>query len=354
MSLYFFVLIILTILALTEVLLREKKISFITLSIMSLMAGLRFFTGYDFISYKIFFEKIDNVRDVFNGSIDAEKGYLFLNFIFSKLELNFYFFILFFSLLSISLLGYFVYKYTSFPSLFLIYYYARFFLVRDMGQIRSSLACIILLYAIPFMIKKKLIPFLLIVFLASLFHITAWFFIVVYLFNIIFEKLTTKIVIWLLIGSTIIGSIIQIPRLYIWAIPDRYMAYFTSPSYTDGNWLMNPVLWMQVGIFFGVFYLCSLSNPEEQNFIDGMLKVYLLSSLILISAGTLGTVGGRISTLFSTSEVFLVPYLFMNLTRNRLSNLLLYFAFTFFILCLIFVVSGAYTEYIPYQTIFSF
>lgn len=354
MSLYFFVLIILTILALTEVLLREKKISFITLSIMSLMAGLRFFTGYDFISYKNFFEKIDNVRDVFNGSIDAEKGYLFLNFIFSKLELNFYFFILFFSLLSISLLGYFVYKHTSFPSLFLIYYYARFFLVRDMGQIRSSLACIILLYAIPFMIKKKLVPFLLIVFLASLFHITAWFFIVVYLFNIIFEKLTTKTVIWLLTGSTIIGSIIQIPQLYIWAIPNRYIAYFTSPSYTDGNWLMNPVLWMQVGIFFGIFYLCSLSDPEEQNFIEGMLKVYLLSSLILISAGTLGTVGGRISTLFSTSEVFLVPYLFMNLTRNRLSNLLLYFAFTFFILCLIFVVSGAYTEYIPYQTIFSF
>lgn len=354
MSLYFFVLIILTILALTEVLLREKKISFITLSIMSLMAGLRFFTGYDFISYKNFFEKIDNVRDVFNGSIDAEKGYLFLNFIFSKLELNFYFFILFFSLLSISLLGYFVYKHTSFPSLFLIYYYARFFLVRDMGQIRSSLACIILLYAIPFMIKKKLVPFLLIVFLASLFHITAWFFIVVYLFNIIFEKLTTKTVIWLLTGSTIIGSIIQIPQLYIWAIPNRYIAYFTSPSYTDGNWLMNPVLWMQVGIFFGIFYLCSLSDPEEQSFIEGMLKVYLLSSLILISAGTLGTVGGRISTLFSTSEVFLVPYLFMNLTRNRLSNLLLYFAFTFFILCLIFVVSGAYTEYIPYQTIFSF
>ncbi|MGX7393414.1 EpsG family protein [Carnobacterium mobile] len=354
MSLYFFVLIILTILALTEVLLREKKISFITISVMSLMAGLRFFTGYDFISYKNFFEKIDNVSDVFNGSIDAEKGYLFLNFIFSKLELNFYFFILVFSLLSIGLLGYFVYKHTPFPSLFLMYYYARFFLVRDMGQIRSSLACIILLYAIPFMIKKKPAPFLLIVFLASLFHITAWFFIVVYLFNIIFEKLTTKTVIGLLILSTIIGLVIQIPQLYTWAIPDRYIAYFTSPSYTDGSWIMNPVLWMQVGIFFGVFYLCIQSNLEEQKFIEGMLKVYLLSSLILISAGTLGTVGGRISTLFSTSEVFLVPYLFMNLTRNKLSNLLLYFAFTFFILCLIFVVSGTYTEYIPYQTIFSF
>lgn len=354
MIVYLVAFMLLVALALAEVLLRNKNISFITSSLLALLAGLRFYTGYDFLSYKEFFQNTDKLTDVFNGTIDAESGYLFLNYVFSSIGLNFYFFILFFSILSISLLSYFLYRYTPYPSLFLMYYYARFFLVRDMGQIRSALACIILLYAIPFMLKKRFFPFLLVILLASFFHITALFFIAAYFINILFEKLTLKNVLFLLIVSTGIGVLIQFPQLYSWVIPGRYMAYFTSPNYTDGKWIFNPILWMQLAIFFGSLLCIHPAQEEEKIKFNGYLKIYLISSLVLLAAGTLGTVGGRISTLFATSEILLVPYFFTNFTKNKMINIILFIIFTMGIFILIFIVSGAYSKYIPYQTIFSF
>lgn len=352
MALYLFIFILLIFLALIEVLKRNKKISLIAGTLLALMAGFRFSTGYDFESYKKFYDGINGINDVFSGNIDAESGYLFINYLFKSIGFNFYFFILFFSVLSISLLIYFLYSYTKFPTIFLIYYYSRFFLVRDMGQIRSSLACIILLYAIPYIEKKKPIHFLIIVSIASLFHISALFFIVAYLFNGIFKKLTIQNILVLLSIATIIGIIVQTPQLYLWAVPGRYMSYFTNPSYTNGKWLLNPILWMQLAIFIGGI-LCLRSNKsEEQKKYDTLLKIYFLASLILLAAGDLGTVGGRISTLFATSEILIVPYLIVNLTKNKLLNLGLLFGFSLVIFFLIFVVGGTYSQYIPYQTVF--
>ena len=351
MLFYLSIFIILLTLALVEVLLKNKRISVLTSGLLALVAGLRFYTGYDFNSYSTFYSEVSTISDVFNGSIDAESGFLFINFIFKSMGFNFYFFILFFSVLSILLLSNFAYKYTPYPSLILVYYFARYFLVRDMGQIRSSLACIILLYAIPFIIKKKPIQFLLIVFIASLFHVTAWVFVMAYIFNSVFKKLTIKNVLSLLCISLFIGIIVQVPNLYIWAIPERYSAYFTSDSYTNGQWILNPILWMQLALFFSASFFIHPTDDTEKNKFDVNLKIYLMASLILIAAGTLGTVGGRLSTLFATSEVLLVPYLFANLSKNKLINIIFFCGFTVVVFCLIFILSGTYVQYVPYQTI---
>lgn len=352
MFFYLSLFIILLSLALTEVLLKNKKISVITGGLLAIVAGLRFYTGYDFTSYSKFYSEISSISDVFNGSIDAESGFLLINFIFKSMGFNFYFFILFFSVLSILLLSNFAYRYTQYPSLILVYYFARYFLVRDMGQIRSALACIILLYAIPYIIKKKPIQFLLIVFIASLFHVTAWVFVIAYLFISVIKNLTIKNVVSLLCISLFVGIIVQVPSLYIWAIPERYNAYFTSDSYTNGQWIMNPILWMQLAIFLGASLFIHPTDDMEKNKFDTSLKIYLLASLMLIAAGTLGTVGGRLSTLFATSEILLVPYMFASLSKNKLVNILLFCGFTIIIFYLIFIMSGAYLEYLPYQTIF--
>ena len=296
MALYLGVFSLLIILALIEVLKRHKKISLITGSLLALMAGFRFSTGYDFESYKRFYEGISGIEDVFNGTFDAESGYLLINFIFKTIGFNFYFFVLFFSILSIGLLTYFLYTHTSFPTLFLVYYYARFFFLLDMGQIRSSLACIILLYAIPYIGKKKPVQFLGLVLMASLFHISALFFVFGYLFNSLFKKLTVQTILLLLVSATLIGVIVQTPQLYLWAVPGRYISYFTSPGYTNGKWILNPVLWMQLAIFFGGVLSLRSKDKKKQLTYDTLLKVYFLASLILLAAGDLGTVGGRIST----------------------------------------------------------
>lgn len=352
MFFYLGVLSVLIILAIAEVVLKNKKISVITSGLLAIIAGFRFFTGYDFNSYSRFYTEIDSISDVFNGSIEAESGYLFVNYLFKLLGFNFYFFILFFSIVSILLLANFAYKFTSYPSLVLVYYFARYFLVRDMGQIRSAIACIILLYAIPYILKRKPIQFFIIVFIASLFHITAWSFVIAYIFNWLFKELTLRNVITLVGVSFLIGVLVQIPELYTWAVPDRYNAYFTSPSYTNGQWILNPVLWMQMILFIGAVIFVRPTIEEERNKFGVILKIYLIASLILIAAGTLGTVGGRLSTLFATSEIMVVPVLIANISKNKLLNIILFSGFTVAIFGLIFIISGTYMEYIPYRTIF--
>ncbi|MFL2100932.1 EpsG family protein [Desemzia sp. FAM 23991] len=345
---------ILLILATIEVMLRNKKISFITGGLLAIIAGFRFYTGYDFNSYGKFYSEVENISDVFNGSIEAESGFLFLNFLFKSMGFNYHTFILFFALFSLLLLTNFVYKFTSFPSLVLLYYYARYFLVRDMGQIRSAMACIILLYSIPYVLNKKPFQFLVIVFVASLFHITAWSFIIVYIFHYLFKHLTVKNITCLLGISFLIGVIVQIPSIYIWAIPERYNAYFTSPSYTNGQWILNPILWMQLMLFFTALILSYPKLNEEKNKFNIILKIYFLASLILIFSGTLSTVGGRLGTLFATSEIFIVPIIFSSFTKNKLVNMLLFSGFTFAVFCLIFIISETYIDYMPYETIFNF
>lgn len=56
---------------------------------------------------------------------------------------------------------------------------------------------------------------------------------------------------------------------------------------------------------------------------------------------------------FTTQEIFVAPYLLLNFTRNKLLNVILYIGFTTGIFILIFIISGIYLDYVPYQTIFN-
>ena len=350
MVIYFALYLFLVLIAMFEMLLQNKKISFITGGTLALFAGFRFFTGFDFVSYGSFYSDMDGIADVFNGSIDAEAGYLFLTYTFKSMGLNYPTFILFFALFSLGLLFFYLYKNVDYPSLFLMYYFARFYFARDMGQIRGSIASIILLFAIPYIQKQNFWKFLLIVTIAALFHVTAFIFVLGYLFVTVFKKMTIKQSLLLLATSFVIGLVANMPQLYLWLIPGRYNAYFTGANYTSGDWVMNPVLWMQLMVYFGALIFTRIAEDEKYTV---YLQLYFLSSFILIAAGNLATIGGRMSGPFTTQEIFVAPYLLLNFTRNKLLNVILYIGFTTGIFILIFIISGIYLDYVPYRTIFN-
>lgn len=352
MSIYFIVLFIVIALALTELVIDDKRIAIITGTVLALFAGLRFYLGYDFISYGDYYNEANQLGMIFDGSIRLESGYLFFSTLFSSLGFNYYAFVLFFSILTLAIFTYFLYKYLPYPSMVLAYYYGRFFMARDMGQVRGALAAIILLFAIPYILKKQPLKFLLIVFLASLFHVTAWAFIAAYIIHLVIDRVTWKNSLVLLIIATISGVFLQNPALYLWAIPSGYAAYFTNPYYTSGPWLLYPILWMQVLLLFGMILFLNDKKIDDFEWINLLMKIYLISPIVLLATGTLETVGGRISTLFATVEVLLIPYFFLSLTKYKLLNVIFYIGFSIIIFLLIFVLSGMYERYIPYQTVF--
>lgn len=352
MGVYFIILVIILALALTELILDKRWIGWVTGSILALFAGLRFYLGYDFASYGVYYNRADSLRVLFDGSVRLESGFLFLSSLFSTLGLNYYTFVLFFALLTMAVFTYFLFRFVPYPSMVLAYYYGRFFMARDMGQVRGSLAAIILLFAIPYIIRKQPVKFLLVVYLASLFHVTAYVFIAGYIFNLIIPKVTLKNTAAFLALATFVGYLMQNPILYLWAVPSGYGAYFTNPYYTSGPWIRYPILWMQILLLIGMVIFFKYMDLDEDKWIKVMMKLYLLSPIFLLAFGTLETVGGRISTLFATVEVLLVPYFFMSLSRYKVLNIICYIGFSLVIFILIFVISGMHRRYTPYQTIF--
>ncbi len=352
MSVYFVAFFILVILSLSEILLKKEFFFWLAGILLILFAGFRFETGYDFKAYKLFFEQATTVEAVFNKTIDAESGYLLLNLLFNKLGLNYYHFTFFFTFISIVLLMLFLKKTLRYPSLGLIYYFSRFFIVRDMGQIRSSIASIICLYALKYVKEKRFLPFIFIVWIASLFHVVSFAMIAVYIFNLLFSELTVKNVVFISFITVIASVVLATPSLYLWAIPERYAPYFTNASYVNSGGLTNPILWLQLLIFVIASFVIFNRSKENQENISIVMKEYFLASIVLIAFGSLGTVGGRISTVFATTEILVVPMMFSNLFKNKYVGLLAFYIFTFVIFILIFIISGTYHNYVPYMTLF--
>lgn len=350
MTIYIGIFLTLIILSLVEMFTDNKKIVFISAGLLFFVAGLRYYTGYDFESYKEYYYISNSFSQLIDGSVRLERGYLFLSIIFSQMGFTYYTFVLFFSGLSISVLTGFIYKNFKYPSLFLMYYFARFFLARDMGQVRGGFAGVILLFAIPYVQKKQFLKFLAIVFLASLFHISAWVFLLVYILNELIDKVTFKNTLILLSCALFCGVILQINSLYLWAVPEFARSYFVSPYYTDGPWLLYPILWLQLIILFSSLFIINHKTRDEK--VNLLMKIYLIAPCVLIASGRLWTVGGRLSGFFILVEGMLLPYLFFNFSKYKLLNLIGIIGFTTAIFLLIFLAGDMLQEYVPYRTIF--
>lgn len=353
MFFYILVLIILLAAGLVEIVTDNKKIAIGAGSLLALIAGLRYYTGYDFATYEEYYYATQTFQAVLENTV-FEPGYLGLSFGFTQLGFHYPAFVLFMALVSLGLLTYFLYKHFPYPTVALSYYYARFYHLRDMAQVRSALASIILLFSIPYLMEEKFWKFMLIIFAASMFHSGSVVFIVIYPLHKLIKKLNLKNIIILFLLAMVIGLLIQYPDIYGWAIPGRYISYIVAPSRMGGPWYTNPIVFMQIMIFSAGAYFIRTDSEYESKKIDVILKIYFLATLALIATNTLRVLGGRVSTFLATVEILLVPYLIFQLTKNKGLNALGYIFFTSAIFILIFIISGRYLPYLPYRTIFNY
>lgn len=352
MYIYIGIFTLLSVLCLCEYFTKKKIFMGIGIITLFLVSGFRYKTGYDFSSYSDFFNRINSFQDVFNGTIDAEPGYLLINYIVKQLGMNFSVVVLVISLLSMIILGYCLNQYFPYPSFVLLYYYSRFFLVRDMGQIRSSIVSILFLYSLTAFKEKNFKKVLLISLIGSLFHMVSLFIIPAYLFVILFKKMTISKALVLIGISILVGVVFYFPDLYLFLIPERYQGYL-SGYYAQGKWLLNPVFIMQMGILVASLLFVNSKNVRFEKSFNILLSLYCLSTICLVVFGPLATIGGRISTIFSTVEIFIVPIMLNSLLKNKFLYLLSFVGFSFVVFILIFIISGAYHSYIPYTSVFN-
>jgi len=281
-------------------------------ALLAVFAGLRVGVGFDYNMYNYMFGRMPTLQQIIsegysNPFSNIETGYFILNVIVRSMgfNLNVVLFIMAVSTLFVLVKAFKVYS--PYPALVLMLYVARFYFVRDMGQIRASLAAGIGLYAIQFLKDNKFGRFFSLVFAAFLFHRSSILLLVLMVCHLIFKKgIPTKLIIGLLALAFLIGSLDLHPIIMMLEpiIPDHYMLYLSADWLVFPLGLTNPVLLMQILIIIGaLIFRKQMKNPYFEVLFSG----YIISTLILAGLNYFGTAAGRASTYFATFEVLLIP-----------------------------------------------
>lgn len=169
-----------------------KKVYVILISLqLILISGLRDVSvGSDTVNYKSTFYSAQNMSYFkFLNLSDRDYGYYSFHWLFSNIFNNFQVYLILIAILSMSSIGFFIYKNSDHILMSFLIFESLFFNFFLTG-IRQTLAISILLVSWEFIKKRKFAPFLFIVLLSATFHQSALIFLPFYF--IAYKKISNK------------------------------------------------------------------------------------------------------------------------------------------------------------------
>ncbi|MDH0711167.1 EpsG family protein [Acinetobacter johnsonii] len=288
---------------------------FLLATIFILIAGLRGNTR-DTIIYKFVYENVNEFSlnfSQFYESTGMEVGYGFLAFIFNNLGVSFTLFLTFISLLSF----YFIKKASDVfdvnSFLVLLCYIPVFFANHQLMQIRQGLVIVIGYYFIALILKNKskILAYGLFI-LGLLFHnilfvfiifISNWFnrFIATDKIKLIIKVVVVVVMVFLFCRLITDFGIIQ--------ITDRISNYNDS-EYSETRSFFHPA---NLRSFLLLLLFVFLKPVDNKNYVYNFLVVlYAIGLGFRLGFYDFVILSGRLSTLFTFSEIFLIPMLLDN------------------------------------------
>lgn len=280
MTPYFFVLSFVIFWVYLEKIALNRKAFWVPLLLLSIFAGVRSHrVGTDSGTYTSDFRNQLNL-EYFVFREDIEYGYQLLSYIILNFTHN-YFWLFFVS--SIIVVGSYLYifKKISKDYLLSVYIFITFgFYTFYFNGLRQGLAMAITIWAIPYLIERKIFNFTLLIVTASFFHKSALIMFVMYLL------INLKIKIEYKIGLTFLGSFFLSSLVveYLASENNRYTAYTTS-SENAGGYLVLGIFLVLGAIFY--FFNNAKNIFDKSEYI--LLQLYLIGLIFLIPVALLGT-----------------------------------------------------------------
>lgn len=201
-------------------------------------------------------------------------------------------------------------RYSIYPLVGLCVYIARFFLSRNMMQIRAALAIAVIVYALRYVAERNFKKYFIYIVIGSLLHYSILSALPFYWLNKIRYSKKTM---FLIISITFTVSAFLSPLVtntistFIEGDMTMYYGYVKEGSgYSTGKGLSNPMIYYQsVVLFIYTFRERTLKNlvPYYYTIRNG----YLYSTVILILLSPFLVLSGRLSTIFATLEIFIIP-----------------------------------------------
>ena len=186
-------------------------IEVISVVVFILFFGFRGFIFYDWASYYPAFESLPNISTLFTQDWVKwgwEPGFILFAAIIKELTNSYQFFILLCTVINIILLTRFFKLYISILPLGFMMYLTMNGIQISTDLLRNSISICIFLNAIPYIHKRKIVPYISLCFLATTFHSSALAYIPLYFF------LNKRLNIWIGLSIFIIANII-----YLFHIP---------------------------------------------------------------------------------------------------------------------------------------
>ncbi len=148
-----------------------------------LMATMRYGIGYDYFNYERLYEQLGpmTAAQLVQDPVGKQFiGYSLVTHLLYRAGLDYRSLLLVINLLMTGVVLWFVKRYSPLPWMSLFFYLTLQFFAHSMNLFRQSIAATICLLAYPFLKRRKLLPFVLVVLLAAAFHTSALFFLPFY------------------------------------------------------------------------------------------------------------------------------------------------------------------------------
>lgn len=291
--------------------------SFIVI-LLILFSGLRYQIGTDYGIYSHVYELSKQAPEL--AILDTEFLYVFLSYISPNLT----YVLVVYSLLSVTLIAFVIYK-SDRPFLSLLLFYSFAFIFYDMGIIRQGLAISLCVFSIKLIFDNKLKNFLFVIIVTCLLvHRTSIFFLPMYWLSKV--NFTRKKFYLILLTSVVLSLLFKVSMItgFLSFLPSYFaksVSTISSDEYTYVNsWGVSEFRKLIMCIFlFEV--LNKRVNSKEQIY----LNIYYLGvflSLILISHLTMRSRG---TYYFCVAEIFLLPLCLSFIKKSLIKSF--YFVF---------------------------
>lgn len=329
-----------------------ETICFLLLAIgMVLLAGLRDGIGYDFESYKLWFHTIKSTENFWEID-NIEIGYILLN----KLCTSFNQLILIIAIFSVGIKLFYINKYSKNKLLSMLLYFTGVYIMFDMGVIRQGLSISIALISIKYIIERRFLKFIFVIFVASLFHTSILIFIPLYFIGT--KKFSRKFIYTASILSLIIyflkldrEILMFISNLNIPIISNKLLYYYNS--YDEGTLYISIIKRLIILIFFMEVYKRKDINNNYDNL---FFNAYFLSNIIMCLFPTIPILSGRGNMSLYFMQVFIFSNIIYNINTKIYRILIYIFVILMSVNTMITIINHGNISgqpYIPYVTIFS-
>lgn len=333
----------------------RKLFVIIIFSILTVIAMIRSWrVGVDTEQYYRNFKIISLLKWNQIDSLRYEHGYFYLNKILSYISKDPHILIMVTSMIIIPSVGKLIYKYSKNVALSTFLYISLNSYFFQLTAMRQSLALAIILYGIGFLEKQKYLKFILVIILASMFHSSAIFLVILILLEKV--KYTKKTYINSLIlagmGFLFYREIFKFTSLLI----DKYAGYGES-IYAASNYF-GAVFQFIVGfILYSICHYITFkvkSEKEIEEYKIGKISLRCLSIAVCIQLITIKmNILGRMTPYFWIFSIIAIPEALSYIRKKQRKEWILGIVlFSFIYWLIIAIMRPEWHGIIPYNTLF--